>query len=250
MKALDGPASRGSTLSRLAVVTGLVLGAGVFLFLREPAGGIKPAARPGSSHGTPGFPPHSVAVGHGNQPPAGTPKAGTSGMNTRPQRSTSPASPDWKHFQSPGVPPEDDIRQLDELWRQFHQLVSPASHRPILENRDLVRIWSGVNKGRIRLIPENLVSPGGELLDRWGVPYHIHQMSSENIDFRSAGPDRVLFTADDLVSVRPPSAAEISARDFKPDPLPPPNDVNGETTDSPDTADFPTSPSDSPIHLN
>jgi len=171
-------------------------------------------------------------------------------MNTRPQRSTSPASPDWKHFQSPGVPPEDDIRQLDELWRQFHQLVSPASHRPILENRDLVRIWSGVNKGRIRLIPENLVSPGGELLDRWGVPYHIHQMSSENIDFRSAGPDRVLFTADDLVSVRPPSAAEISARDFKPDPLPPPNDVNGETTDSPDTADFPTSPSDSPIHLN
>ncbi|GAB4173537.1 MAG: hypothetical protein Fur0032_13170 [Terrimicrobiaceae bacterium] len=93
------------------------------------------------------------------------------------------------------------------------------------------------------------MSPDGQLLDRWGVPYHLHQMSSNDLDFRSAGPDRELFTADDLVSTPMPMPREISALDFQPDPLPPPPDAASETSpgDSKATADFPTAPADSPF---
>ena len=48
----------------------------------------------------------------------------------------------------------------------------------------------------------------GRLVDRWGTPYHFHPRAAAAIDVRSAGPDRVLFTADDLV--QPERAAALA----------------------------------------
>jgi hypothetical protein len=39
----------------------------------------------------------------------------------------------------------------------------------------------------------------GELLDPWGTPYFFHQLSGSQTEVRSAGPDRILYTLDDLV---------------------------------------------------
>jgi hypothetical protein len=39
----------------------------------------------------------------------------------------------------------------------------------------------------------------GELVDPWGTPYFFHQISSSDTEVRSAGPDRIMHTSDDIV---------------------------------------------------
>ena len=43
------------------------------------------------------------------------------------------------------------------------------------------------------------VNEKGELVDPWGTPYFFHQLSAMEMEIRSAGPDRIMWTEDDLV---------------------------------------------------
>ena len=43
----------------------------------------------------------------------------------------------------------------------------------------------------------------GRLIDRWGTPWQIHPRAADSIDVRSAGPDRRLYTPDDVTNERP-----------------------------------------------
>ncbi len=43
------------------------------------------------------------------------------------------------------------------------------------------------------------INAGGELVYSWGTPFFFHQLSATQMEIRSAGPDRVMWTADDLV---------------------------------------------------
>ena len=47
------------------------------------------------------------------------------------------------------------------------------------------------------------MSGNGELLDRWDSPLFFHRESSRTTTFRSAGPDRRLWTDDDVVWPKP-----------------------------------------------
>ena len=38
----------------------------------------------------------------------------------------------------------------------------------------------------------------GRLVDRWGVPLFFHALGGGRYELRSAGPDRILWTADDI----------------------------------------------------
>jgi hypothetical protein len=60
---------------------------------------------------------------------------------------------------------------------------------------------AGTNPGKLVIFPRQhpRVSPDGALLDAWGSPFHIHPVSRDHLEVRSAGPDRTLFTDDDLV---------------------------------------------------
>ena len=40
----------------------------------------------------------------------------------------------------------------------------------------------------------------GELVDPWGTPYFFHQLSGKEMEIHSAGPDKMMWTADDLVT--------------------------------------------------
>jgi hypothetical protein len=42
------------------------------------------------------------------------------------------------------------------------------------------------------------INARGELIDRFGTPYDFHPVSSELLEIRSAGPDKILETADDV----------------------------------------------------
>jgi len=37
------------------------------------------------------------------------------------------------------------------------------------------------------------------VMDRWNTPYWFHANAATQVEIRSAGPDRNLFTADDLI---------------------------------------------------
>jgi hypothetical protein len=47
--------------------------------------------------------------------------------------------------------------------------------------------------------PRHRTVRGGQLVDRWGTPYWFHPNSGNQMEIRSAGPDKNLFTLDDVV---------------------------------------------------
>ncbi|MBL9182193.1 MAG: hypothetical protein JNN17_08635 [Verrucomicrobiaceae bacterium] len=46
--------------------------------------------------------------------------------------------------------------------------------------------------------PHACLNAKGQLVDRWGSPLFFHVRDRDRIDIRSAGPDREMWTADDL----------------------------------------------------
>ena len=95
-----------------------------------------------------------------------------------------------------------DVEALHELVTQYLQALQRRQGPPIGDDVDLAKALTGNNPFKRAVIPKNhpALSPDGHLRDRWGTPYHVHARSSTGYDIRSAGPDRKLFTEDDLVA--------------------------------------------------
>ena len=71
---------------------------------------------------------------------------------------------------------------------------------PLGDNADITAALTGRNRQRIVFVsPDHPAIHDGTLIDRWGTPYHFHARSAEVFDLRSAGPDRTIFTPDDLL---------------------------------------------------
>jgi hypothetical protein len=88
-----------------------------------------------------------------------------------------------------------------EIVHDFFELYRKTfGNQPVGSNEDLTAILTGMNPQNGILFPKD--SPmivGGELVDRWGTPYWLHPNSDARVEIRSAGPDRNLFTPDDLM---------------------------------------------------
>ena len=61
---------------------------------------------------------------------------------------------------------------------------------------DLKQIWRYL-LGEAGLAVANRIE--GELVDAWGTPYFFHQISGSEMEIHSAGPDKIMWTSDDLV---------------------------------------------------
>lgn len=105
----------------------------------------------------------------------------------------------------PGTPPEQDLAILQDLIQRYLTAMQRRAGPPLGDDADLVRILTGRNALRLQLLsPDHpAISPEGRLLDRWGTPYHVHALSAQSFEFRSAGPDKRLFTQDDLALPKP-----------------------------------------------
>lgn len=84
-----------------------------------------------------------------------------------------------------------------EAW----QTNFPGQGNPVGLNGEITRALTGQNPLRVPFIPEDhpAINPDGELCDRWGTPLIFHQISKYHMELRSAGPDRAVYTEDDLV---------------------------------------------------
>jgi hypothetical protein len=74
---------------------------------------------------------------------------------------------------------------------------------PIGTNLEITQALNGENPREAKFLsPEKglRTNAKGELIDSWGTPYFFHQLSGKEMEIRSAGPDRIMWTADDLVT--------------------------------------------------
>ena len=73
---------------------------------------------------------------------------------------------------------------------------------PVGSNAEIVKTLNGGNPQGVRYLPQEYLrlNSAAELLDSFGTPYFFHQNSATEMEIRSAGPDKVMWTPDDIVA--------------------------------------------------
>jgi hypothetical protein len=88
------------------------------------------------------------------------------------------------------------------MSRAIRQYGEMFGGNPVGTNPEITSQLSGNNPKHINFLgarPGMRVNGNGELVDPWGTPYFFHQLSGADTEVRSAGPDKILWTSDDLV---------------------------------------------------
>ena len=90
----------------------------------------------------------------------------------------------------------DDLQVLDDILRLYRQVMGG---NPEGLNEDITAALTGSNaKHWVAFPPDHPALRDGRLVDRWGSPFWFHPLSGDLMEIRSAGPDRDLFTTDDV----------------------------------------------------
>jgi hypothetical protein len=105
-----------------------------------------------------------------------------------------------RDYASANTTPEQDLTQLAHLMNNFSLLVKSSADRPMSANEDWAAAFRGLNPAHERFLPDGHVAldAQGRLVDRWGTPLFFHALGNHRFDLRSAGPDKKLWTADDI----------------------------------------------------
>jgi hypothetical protein len=91
---------------------------------------------------------------------------------------------------------------VQNMSRAIHQYGEMFGGNPVGTNPDFAKQLGGSNPKHINFITAAAgmrVNDSGELVDPWGTPYFFHQVSGADTEIRSAGPDKIMYTADDIV---------------------------------------------------
>ncbi len=96
--------------------------------------------------------------------------------------------------------PERDL----EIVREFISIYSKAfgAGNPIGLNEDITAALTGTANPKDPRAVFPRACPAirnGQIVDRWGTPLWFHPESGSKMEIRSAGPDKDLFTSDDII---------------------------------------------------
>jgi hypothetical protein len=97
-------------------------------------------------------------------------------------------------------PPENDLTLMSHLMDNSLLLLKSAANRPLSANEDWADFLRGGNGAHERFLPDSHVALNakGQLIDRWGTPLFFHALGNGRYDLRSAGPDKNMWTNDDI----------------------------------------------------
>ncbi|HEX5177550.1 MAG TPA: hypothetical protein VFV83_10995 [Chthoniobacteraceae bacterium] len=107
---------------------------------------------------------------------------------------------------TPAAPPQRTAvtdRQLNEVLDNVRVMIrdyrAVLGENPVGTNAEIMRAINGNNAKQAKIGPPagQGLNPNGELVDPWGTPFFFHQLSRTEMEIRSAGPDRIMGTADD-----------------------------------------------------
>jgi len=106
-----------------------------------------------------------------------------------------PAGPEL----APGLTP---MTVMENMRTAFRNYSARFGGNPVGTNQEITRTLNGANPGNTPFLQTEdglVTNERGELVDNWGTPYFFHQLSRTEIEIQSAGPDRKMWTSDDLV---------------------------------------------------
>lgn len=111
-------------------------------------------------------------------------------------------TPDVTHLALPTVPANEEMQnQLDQVAFVLRDYRLAMSQNPTGTNAEITSALLGNNLKQTRFpLPEGSSVIEQQLCDRWGVPYFFHQLDALTMEVRSAGPDKQLWTADDVIA--------------------------------------------------
>ena len=100
-------------------------------------------------------------------------------------------------------PPAADLEILEEALAAYRRVF--GQNPPGSENAEITAALIGLNQRQLAVLPpgHSALSAKGELIDRWGVPYFFHPVTRTTMEVLSAGPDRKLWTSDDIGGLDP-----------------------------------------------
>ena len=116
-------------------------------------------------------------------------------------RQSTPENPanSWERLLVADGTSAEDRAALEDIVINFLQSAPHNIRPPLGTNDEITRALMDRDTLGDSAIPAShpaIVS--GQLVDRWGSPWHFHQLSADVMEVRSAGPDRRLFTTDDV----------------------------------------------------
>lgn len=105
-----------------------------------------------------------------------------------------------KNYASPSTRPEDDLQAMAHVFSNLRLLVKGDAPFRMGANEEFAAALMGKNAAKEVFLkaPHACLNAKGQLVDRWGSPLFFHVRDRDRIDIRSAGPDREMWTEDDL----------------------------------------------------
>lgn len=103
-------------------------------------------------------------------------------------------------YAQPGTRPQDDLTQLSHAFSNLSLLIKGSDPFRMGANEEFAAALRGQNRHHLRFLPDThpCFNAQGQIVDRWQTPLFFHVTDPTRIDLRSAGPDRQMWTADDL----------------------------------------------------
>jgi hypothetical protein len=104
-------------------------------------------------------------------------------------------------YADPSTPPIEDLKKIHRVATGYFTVAKDSSHFPIGGNADLAAALRGENPNRETYVSADhpVFSQDGLLVDRWGSPLVVHPEAWTQLELRSAGPDKIAYTPDDLI---------------------------------------------------
>jgi hypothetical protein len=143
----------------------------------------------------------SSPSGPADQSTPGVPAAQVPGTNSTVAVAAPPLPADQPPPKPRIVPSPEALKDMDDIQFMLRDYRTRLGGNPGGTNAEIMKEVMGGNRAQARLGPPEgqKLNEQGELVDRWGAPYFFHQLSRNEMEIRSAGPDRTMWTADDIV---------------------------------------------------
>lgn len=109
-------------------------------------------------------------------------------------------TPILKDYATASQPPQQDLTDLSNALSNFALLIKGDQPIPLGANEEIAAALRGKNKTQTTFLPPDApcFNAQGQVVDRWQSPLFFHVLDQHRIDIRSAGPDKEMWTADDL----------------------------------------------------
>jgi hypothetical protein len=101
---------------------------------------------------------------------------------------------------SPQPTVEEGRSATETVTKMITAFHTRMGENPVGTNAEITKSLMGGNPIHATFSPDvPRLNAKGELIDPWGTPYFFHQISGDHMEIRSAGPDKIMGTSDDIV---------------------------------------------------